>query len=403
VLRRFQPQPQDTVMTALMNTYNRVDLTIERGEGATLITTDGRRFLDFTSGIAVTALGHCHPHLVKALQAQAEKLWHCSNLFKIPGQEKLAQRLVDASFADAVFFGNSGAEAIECGLKLIRKWQDDFGDPKRYRVITFENAFHGRTLATLSAAKNEKYLKGYGPDVDGFDQVPFGNLNEVRAKVGPETAAILIEPVQGEGGMRAADAQFLKDLRTVCDEFGLLLMFDEVQCGMGRTGKLFAHEWAGVKPDIVSTAKAIGGGFPLGACLATEKVAAAFSHGSHGTTFGGNPLAMAVGNAVLDVMLAPGFLDNVAKMGRVLERHLNALVKQFPTVFTEARGMGLIRGLKCAGSNAAIVDKARAGGLLVLTAADNVVRLLPPLIVTEAEIERAIGVLTEAAAEAKAA
>jgi acetylornithine/N-succinyldiaminopimelate aminotransferase len=390
-------------MTALMNTYNRVDLTIDRGEGATLIATDGRRFLDFTSGIAVTALGHCHPHLVKALQAQAEKVWHCSNLFRIPGQEKLAQRLVDASFADAVFFGNSGAEAIECGLKLIRKYQDDFGDPKRYRVITFEGAFHGRTLATLAAANNEKYLKGYGPDVDGFDQVPFGNLNEVRAKVGPETAAILIEPVQGEGGMRAADVQFLKDLRTVCDEFGLLLMFDEVQCGMGRTGRLFAHEWAGVKPDIVSTAKAIGGGFPLGACLATEKVAAAFSHGSHGTTFGGNPLAMAVGNAVLDVMLAPGFLDNVAKMGRHLERHLNALVKQFPSVFSEARGLGLIRGLKCIGSNAAIVDQARAGGLLVLTAADNVLRLLPPLIVTEAEIDRAIGILTEAAAQAKAA
>ena len=390
-------------MTALMNTYNRVDLTIERGEGATLVTTDGRRFLDFTSGIAVTALGHCHPHLVKELKAQAEKVWHCSNLFKIPGQEKLAERLVDASFADAVFFGNSGAEAIECGLKLIRKWQDDFGDPKRYRVITFEGAFHGRTLATLAAANNEKYLKGYGPDVEGFDQVPFGNLNEVRAKIGPETAAILIEPVQGEGGMRAADVEFLKGLRAACDEFGLLLMFDEVQCGMGRTGKLFAHEWAGVKPDIVSTAKAIGGGFPLGACLATEKVAAAFSHGSHGTTFGGNPLAMAVGNAVLDVMLAPGFLDNVAKMGRHLDRHLNALVQQFPTVFSEARGLGLIRGLKCVGSNSAIVDKARAGGLLILTAADNVVRLLPPLIVTEAEIDRAIGVLTEAAAEAKAA
>jgi acetylornithine/N-succinyldiaminopimelate aminotransferase len=391
-------------MTALMNTYNRVDLTIERGEGATLVTTDGRRFLDFTSGIAVTALGHCHPHLVKALKEQADKVWHCSNLFKIPGQEKLAQRLVDASFADAVFFGNSGAEAIECGVKLIRKWQDDFGDPKRYRVITFEGAFHGRTLATLAAARNEKYLKGYGPDVEGFDQVPFGNLNEVRAKIGPETAAILIEPVQGEGGMRAADVEFLKGLRAACDEYGLLLMFDEVQCGMGRTGKLFAHEWASVKPDIVSTAKAIGGGFPLGACLATEKVAAAFVHGSHGTTFGGNPLAMAVGNAVLDVMLAPGFLDNVAKLGRHLDRHLDALVKQFPTVFSEARGLGLIRGLKCIGSNSAIVDQARAGGLLVLTAADNVVRLLPPLIVTEAEIDRAVGILTEAAAsQAKAA
>ena len=390
-------------MSALMNTYNRVDLTIERGEGATLVTADGRRFLDFTSGIAVTALGHCHPHLVKALQAQAEKVWHCSNLFRIPGQEKLAQRLADASFADAVFFGNSGAEAIECGLKLIRKYQDDFGDPKRYRVIAFEGAFHGRTLATLAAAGNEKYLKGYAPNVDGFDQVPFGNLNEVRARITPETAAILIEPVQGEGGMRAANAQFLKDLRTVCDEFGLLLMFDEVQCGMGRTGKLFAHEWAGVTPDILSTAKALGGGFPLGACLATEKVAKAFGHGSHGSTFGGNPLGMAIGNAVLDVMLAPGFLDNVSKLGRHLDKRLGDLSKRFPKVFTEVRGIGLIRGLKCAGSNAEVVDQARAKGLLLVSAADNVVRLLPPLIVTEAELDQGIDLLAEIAAQAKAA
>jgi acetylornithine/N-succinyldiaminopimelate aminotransferase len=390
-------------MTALMNTYNRVDLAFERGEGAWLITTDGRRFLDFASGIAVTALGHCHPHLVQALREQAGKLWHTSNLFKIPGQERLAQRLTEASFADAVFFGNSGGEALECGLKLIRKYQDDFGDPARYRVITFEGAFHGRTLATLAAGGNEKYLKGYAPAVDGFDQVAFGNLNEVRAKIGPETAGILIEPVQGEGGMRAANAQFLKDLRTVCDEFGLLLMFDEVQCGMGRTGKLFAHEWAGVTPDIATTAKALGGGFPVGACLATAKVAAAFGHGSHGSTFGGNPLAMAVGNAVLDVMLAPGFLDGVAKLGRHFDRRLNDLVQRFPKVFVEARGLGLLRGLKCAGSNAEIVDRARAGGLLTVTAADNVVRVLPPLIASEAEIDQGVAILAEVAARAEAA
>jgi acetylornithine/N-succinyldiaminopimelate aminotransferase len=390
-------------MTALMNTYNRVDLAFERGEGAYLITAEGRRYLDFASGIAVTALGHCHPHLVKVMQEQAAKLWHTSNLFRIPDQERLAQRLSDASFADAVFFGNSGAEALECGFKLLRKYQDDFGDPKRYRVIAFEGAFHGRTLATLAAAGNEKYLKGYAPYVDGFDQVPFGNLNEVRARITPETAAILIEPVQGEGGMRAADAQFLKDLRKTCDEFGLLLMFDEVQCGMGRTGRLFAHEWAGVTPDILSTAKALGGGFPLGACLATEKVAKAFGHGSHGSTFGGNPLAMAIGNAVLDVMLAPGFLDNVAKVGRHLDKRMNELVKRFPKVFVEARGMGLIRGLKCAGSNSDVVDQARAKALLLVTAADNVVRLLPPLIVSEAEIDQAMDVLADVAAQAKAA
>jgi len=390
-------------MTAVMNTYNRVDLAFERGEGAYLITADGRRYLDFASGIAVTALGHCHPHLVKTLQEQGAKLWHTSNLFRVPEQERLAQRLCDATFADAVFFGNSGAEALECGFKLIRKYQDDFGDPKRFRVIAFEGAFHGRTLATLAAAGNEKYLKGYAPTVEGFEQVPFGNLNEVRARISPETAAILIEPVQGEGGMSAADAQFLKDLRTVCDEFGLLLMFDEVQCGMGRTGRLFAHEWAGVTPDLMSTAKAIGGGFPLGACLATSKVAAAFGHGSHGSTFGGNPLAMAIGNAVLDVMLAPGFLDNVAKLGRHLDRRLVDLTKRFPQVFVEARGMGLIRGLKCGGSNAEVVDQARASGLLLVTAADNVVRLLPPLIVTEAEIDQAVDVLASVAARAKAA
>jgi acetylornithine/N-succinyldiaminopimelate aminotransferase len=390
-------------MTALMNTYNRVDVAFERGEGAYLIAVDGRRYLDFASGIAVTALGHCHPHLVKALTEQANRVWHTSNLFRIPGQERLAERLVAASFADQVFFGNSGAEALECGFKLLRKYHDDFGDAGRYRVIAFEGSFHGRTLATLAAAGNEKYLKGYAPYVEGFDHVPFGNLNEVRAKIGPETAAILIEPVQGEGGMRAGSVEFLKALRQTCDEFGILLMLDEVQCGMGRTGKLFAHEWAGIAPDIVATAKGIGGGFPLGACLATDKVARAFVHGSHGTTFGGNPLAMAVGNAVLDILLAPGFLEQVQRVGTHFRTCLDALVGRFPQVFTEARGKGLMQGLKCAGTNTELVDRLRAAGLLTVGAADNVIRLLPPLIITETEVDAAVEILAGVAAQAKAA
>ncbi len=390
-------------MTALMNTYNRVDVAFERGEGAYLIAVDGRRYLDFASGIAVTALGHCHPHLVKALTEQANRVWHTSNLFRIPGQERLAERLVAASFADQVFFGNSGAEALECGFKLLRKYHDDFGDAGRYRVIAFEGSFHGRTLATLAAAGNEKYLKGYAPYVEGFDHVPFGNLNEVRAKIGPETAAILIEPVQGEGGMRAGSVEFLKALRQTCDEFGILLMLDEVQCGMGRTGKLFAHEWAGIAPDIVATAKGIGGGFPLGACLATDKVARAFVHGSHGTTFGGNPLAMAVGNAVLDILLAPGFLEQVQRVGTHFRTRLDALVGRFPQVFTEARGKGLMQGLKCAGTNTELVDRLRAAGLLTVGAADNVIRLLPPLIITETEVDAAVEILAGVAAQAKAA
>jgi len=384
---------------ALMNTYARAELAFERGEGAWMIATDGRRFLDFASGIAVTALGHCHPHVVKALTEQAQKIWHTSNLYRIPGQERLGERLVDASFADQVFFGNSGVEAIECGLKLVRKYHDDFGDAGRYRVIACEGSFHGRTLAGLAAAGNEKYLKGYAPYVDGFDHVPFGNLNELRAKIGPETAAILVEPVQGEGGMRAASIDYLKGLRAVADEFGLLLFFDEVQCGMGRTGKLFAHEWAGVAPDILATAKGIGAGFPLGACLATAKVAAAFGPGSHGTTFGGNPLAMAVGNAVLDVMLAPGFFDNVTARGAQLKAGVERLIAAYPKVFVDVRGKGLMLGLKCVGSNLDMVDRLRRGGLLTVGAADNVVRLLPPLIITAAEIGQALDMIEKAAQE----
>jgi acetylornithine/N-succinyldiaminopimelate aminotransferase len=390
-----------TATPALMNTYARSPLAFERGEGAYLITAEGRRYLDFASGIAVTALGHCHPHLVKTLSEQAGKLWHVSNLYRIPDQERLADRLVANSFADQVFFGNSGAEAIECGLKLIRKWQDDFGDGQRYRVIACEGSFHGRTLATLAAAGNEKYLKGYAPHVDGFDHVPFGNLNELRQKIGPETAAILVEPVQGEGGMKAGSIEYLRGLRQVCDEYGLLLMLDEVQCGMGRTGKLFAHEWAGITPDIVATAKGIGAGFPMGACLATNRVAAAFGPGNHGTTFGGNPLAMAVGNAVLDVVLAPGFLDRVTKLGDYLGTKLDALIRQHPAIYVERRGKGLIQGLRCQVTNTELVEKLRHLGLLTVGAGDNVIRLLPPLIITEAEIDAAVRLLDAAATEMK--
>jgi acetylornithine/N-succinyldiaminopimelate aminotransferase len=381
------------MIAPVMPTYARYDLAFERGEGAYLYATDGRRYLDFTSGIAVTGLGHAHPHLVAALKAQADKLWHCSNLYRIPEGERLAQRLVDASFADSVFFTNSGAEAVECGLKLVRKYHDATGRPERYRVITCSGAFHGRTLATISAGRQEKHTKGFEPLVDGFDQVAFENLNELRGAITPETAAILIEPVQGEGGMRAASVEYLRALRVVADEYGLLLFFDEVQCGMGRTGKLFAHEWAGVKPDIVATAKAIAGGFPMGACLATEPVAAALTAGSHGSTFGGNPLAMAVGNAVLDVLLADGFLARVDRMAGLLRRRAETLVAAHPRQFKSLRGKGLMLGLQCEVPNTEMVSRLMAAGLLTVGAADNVVRLLPPLIVEESQIEAAIAII----------
>ncbi|HWA42562.1 MAG TPA: aspartate aminotransferase family protein [Hypericibacter adhaerens] len=379
--------------SALLPVYARADLAFERGEGAYLFGNDGRRYLDFASGIAVTALGHSHPHLVAALKDQAEKLWHSSNLYRIPEGERLADRLAAASFADRVFFTNSGAEAIECGIKMCRKWQDDFGDPKRYRIIATEGAFHGRTLATIAAGGQEKHLKGFAPTVEGFDHVAYGNLNELRNAIGPETAAVLVEPVQGEGGMRAASVEYLKGLRQVCDEFGLLLFFDEVQCGMGRTGKLFAHEWAGIKPDVVATAKGIGGGFPMGACLATEKAAAALTPGSHGSTFGGNPLAMAVGNAVLDVMLADGFLPRVEAIGGILHKRVAALVAKYPKLFEELRGKGLMLGLKCRVPNTDMQNKLREAGLLTVGAGDNVVRLLPPLILEERHIDEGVAIL----------
>jgi len=386
-------------MSALMPTYAPSDLAFEKGEGVYLYTADGRRYLDFCAGIAVNGLGYGHPHLVEALKSQADKVWHVSNLYRIPGQEKLAQRFADASFADRVFFCNSGAEALEASIKIARKYQKDNGNPQRYRVIACVNAFHGRTLATIAAAGQAKLLEGFGPVVEGFDQVAYGNLNEMRAAITDDTAAILVEPVQGEGGIYGAGPDYLKGLRAIADEFGLLLMFDEVQCGMGRTGKLFAHEWAEVKPDVVATAKGIGCGFPLGACLTTE-AAGVLGAGNHGTTYGGNPLAMAVGNAVLDVILADGFFERVTEVAETLMTALNALVTKYPSVFVEVRGQGLMLGIKLVDTvvNRAFKAELEGEGLLVAPAGDNVVRLLPPLVIEDRHVAEAIAIFDTVAA-----
>ena len=385
-----------------MPTYGEAGPAFERGEGVYLYTADGRRYLDFSSGIAVNGLGHCHPHLVAALTAQGAALWHTSNLFVIPHQQRLAERLVAHTFADTMLFSNSGAEAMECGFKMIRRYHDSVGSAERYRIIAFEGAFHGRTLAAIAAGGKEKHLEGFAPNTDGFDHVAFGNLNELRNAIGPETAAILVEPVQGEGGIRAADAEFLRGLRAVADEFGLLLMFDEVQCGMGRTGKLFAHEWAGVTPDIMAIAKALGGGFPVAACLATERAAACMTAGSHGSTFGGNPLAMAVANAVLDVMLGDGFLENVERMGALLRGRLGDLAGRYPGRIEEVRGVGLMIGLKLGPKidSVALIGSLREEGLLTVPAAENVIRLLPPLIVEESHVDKAMAALDDVFSEA---
>ena len=384
------------MIPAVMPTYARSELAFERGEGAYLITANGERYLDFAAGIAVNSLGHSHPHLVETLIEQGKKLWHTSNLYQIPEQTRLAERLVANTFADTVFFGNSGAEAGELAIKIVRKYHDDTGHPERYRIIGCQGAFHGRTLATLAAASNEKYLKGYAPNVDGFDHVAFGNLNELRAAITPETAAIMVEPVQGEGGVRPGSIDYLKGLRAVADEFGLLLVFDEVQCGMGRTGKLFAHEWAEVAPDVMMVAKGLGGGFPVGAVLATENAVQGFAPGAHGSTFGGNPLAMAVSNAVLDVMLAPGFMEGVQKNAQLLWDKLSGLVERYPAVLSEVRGAGLILGLKCVVPNTEMVDKLRKQKLLTVGAGDNVVRLVPPLTIGPAEIDQAVAAIDAA-------
>ena len=383
----------------VMPTYGRFDITFVKGEGLYLIDSEGRRYLDFGAGVAVTSLGHCHPHLVEVLKAQAETLWHCSNLYHIPGQQRLAQRLVDNSFADSVFFANSGAEAVECCLKMTRKYHYENRNPERYRIVTCEGAFHGRTLATLAATGQEKALKGFDPIVDGFDQVSFGNLNELRNAISEETSAILVEPVQGEGGIRPADTEYLKGLRDAADEFGVLLVFDEVQTGIGRTGKLFAHEWAGVTPDVMSIAKGFGGGFPIGACLATEKAAKALGPGSHGSTFGGNPLACSAANSVLDVMLEPGFFEGVQSMSKIFWQKLEATTKKYPNLIEEVRGLGLMIGLKCKIENTVLVGKLQEHSLLAIGAGDNVVRFVPPLIIEESHINEAMAIIEQSLAE----
>lgn len=389
------------MIAPLMPTYNRADLAFERGEGAWLYTVDQRRFLDFGAGIATSSLGHNHPRLVAAIAAQAGRVMHVSNLYRVPQAERLAARLVEASFADSVFFCNSGAEANEGMVKMMRRAQAATGHAERTRIICFDGAFHGRTLAMLSATGNAKYLSGFGEPAPGFDHVPLNNMNAVRDAIGPDTAGIMIEPIQGESGVNAATVRFLQELRAACDEFGLLLGLDEVQCGMGRTGKLFAHEWAGIRPDVVSTAKGIGGGFPLGAILATEAVARHLTPGSHGTTFGGNPLACAAGNAVLDVVLEPGFLEHVAARGRTLKAALQALVEERPDVFETVRGHesapGLMLGLKCRVPVAEIQQAALQEHLLTVGAGDDVLRVVPPLVVDDAECREAAARLSRAA------
>lgn len=382
----------------LMPVFARADVAFVRGEGVWLHGTDGERYLDFTSGVAVNALGHAHPHLVAALQEQATKLWHMSNLFKSPDGEKVAARLCAASFADVVFFCNSGAEAMEAVIKLVRKHHAAKGHPERYRIITFEGAFHGRTLATLAAGGQEKYLEGFGPRVEGFDQVPHGDIEAVRKAIGPHTAGILIEPVQGEGGVRSAPPAFFKALRQLCDEHGLLLAFDEVQTGMGRTGELFAYQWTGVTPDVMALAKALGGGFPIGACLATADAAAGMTAGTHGSTFGGNPLAIAAAGAVLDVMQAPGFFDHVKRMSLLLKQKLASVVDRFPAILSDVRGEGLLVGVKAVIPSGDLVAALRGEKLLTVGAGDNVVRFLPPLIATEADITEGVTRLERACA-----
>ena len=376
--------------SALLPTYARAPVAFERGDGAWLTATDGTRYLDFGAGIAVCCLGHGHPHLVNTLTEQEQKLWHVSNLFQIPQAERLAKRLVEKTFADYVFFTNSGAEALEGAIKTSRKYHAASGHPEKFHLITFEGAFHGRTLATIAAGGNPKYIDGFGPKVQGFDQAPWGDLEAVKALIGPETAGVLVEPIQGEGGVRLPPAGFLRGLRDLCDQHGLLLVMDEVQSGVGRTGKFFAHEIYGVTPDIMSIAKGIGGGFPLGAFMATREAGKGMVVGTHGTTYGGNPLATACGNAVLDVILEDGFLERVAHTGLLMKQRLAQLQDAHPRVIAEVRGEGLFLGVRLHTPNGEFAVAARDEHMLVIPALDNVVRLLPPLIIGETEIDEAM-------------
>ena len=388
------PQPH------LLPVFARVDVAFERGEGVWLIATNGERYLDFGSGVAVNGLGHCHPHLVKAMTEQLSKVWHVSNLYKMPDGEKLADRLCKAaSFADVAFFANSGAEAVECAIKMARKYQHAGGKPERYRIITFEGAFHGRTLATIAAGGQAKYLEGFGPPVDGFDQVPLGDIEAVKKAIGPQTAAIMIEPVQGEGGVRAVPPQFLKALRELCDKNGLLLIFDEVQCGMGRTGEIFAYKRTGVTPDIMPLAKALGGGFPIGACLATEPAARGMGLGSHGSTYGGNPLAMAAGGAVLDAVASEAFLAEVTAKGDRLRARLEQFIGNYPELFELVRGKGLMLGLKMKSESRPFVAHLRDNHqLLTVAAGDNTVRVIPPLVIDDSHVDEFMEKLSAGAA-----
>jgi len=388
---------ESPVFPSVLPTYNRADIAFVRGDGAYLFAEDGKRYLDFGAGIAVNAFGHANPKLVAALTDQANRLWHTSNLYRVPGQETLSKKLVENTFADTVFFTNSGAEACECAFKMARRYHHVNGHPERFHIITFTGAFHGRTLAGIAAGGQEKYLEGFGPKVEGFDQVPPNDLKALEAAITPATAALMIEPIQGEGGLTPMSSEFLRALRRICDERGLLLIFDEIQCGFGRTGKFFAHEWVGVTPDIMCVAKGIGGGFPLGACLATAEAAKGMTAGTHGSTYGGNPLGMAVGNAAIDMVLAPGFLQHVQSVGNYLRQQLARLISDHPSVFEELRGQGLMLGLKLRVPNTEFVAAARNQGLLIVGAGENVVRLLPPLIVCEDQVRDAVKLLSDAA------
>jgi acetylornithine/N-succinyldiaminopimelate aminotransferase len=386
----------------IMGVYNRAPLAFERGEGVRLYTADGQDYLDCVAGIAVNGLGHSHPKLVQALKDQADKLWHVSNIYQIPGQEILARRLCEETFADVCFFTNSGTEAVELALKMARKHQAARGRPERIDVITFEGAFHGRTYAAVNAGGNDAYLEGFGPRLPGYISLPFGDMDALKAAMGETTAAVLLEPVQGEGGARSfTDAQ-LREIRALCDQHGALLMFDEIQCGMGRTGKLFAYEWSGVEPDVMTVAKALGGGFPVGACLSTRAAAEGMVFGAHGSTYGGNPLAMAVAIAALDEIARPELLDHVNQVSGYLNQQLQGLKDRYPDIVAEIRGKGLLIGLKLIPNNRDFIAMAREHRLLIAGGGDNCIRLLPPLILTQEEAREAIEKLEETFQTARA-
>jgi acetylornithine/N-succinyldiaminopimelate aminotransferase len=386
-------------MSSILGTYARKNISFSKGKGCYLYNLKGEQYLDFASGIAVNSLGHCHEHLVKIIQEQSKKLWHVSNMFIIPEQEKLAKRLTDCTFADFVCFQNSGSEAIEASIKIARKYFHTIGQPNKKRIITFKGAFHGRTLAALFAANNPKHIEGFDPKVDGFDQVPFADLESIKKAITNETAGIMIETILGEGGIKEVPDYCLKGLRELCDEKNLLLILDEVQCGIGRTGDFFAFEKSGIFPDIVPIAKGIGGGFPLGACLLTKKISVGMTAGTHGSTFGGNPLAMAVGNGVLDIILQDGFLDNVKKISKYFDQELIGLKKKYSKVILEVRGRGLLKGLKLAVDNTKFIETLMKYKMLVVKAEEQVIRLFPALIVSKKEIDEAISKIDETCKE----